>query len=69
MKIEDLLVPNRLREVRVSQNLRQWQLQILSNASLSRISQIENGAPATETEKTKLAKGLGITVAEIWPDF
>ena len=69
MNIEDFLEPNQLRELRVSRNLRQWQLHIMSCVSLPRISQIENGAPATEVEKVRLAKGLSVPIVEIWPDL
>ena len=69
MEIADFLEPNQLRELRVGKNLRQWQLHIMSNVSLPRISQIENGAPATEVEKERLAKGLSLAIVEIWPDL
>ena len=66
MNLSDYLENNRLREVRIEKNLRQWQLGLMTSMSISRISQIEQGAPARNDEKEKLARALEVELARIW---
>ena len=65
MKVDDFLEKNSLREARVGKNFRQWHLHLMSDVGLPRISQIEHRAPATDTEKEKLANALSIPVDDI----
>ncbi len=67
MELDAFLEKNRLREMRVSKNFRQWHLHLMSGVGLPRISQIENGAPASELEKEKIGRALGVDVAIVWP--
>ena len=67
MNIDHFLKPNRLRNLRLDKNLRQWHLHLMSGVPLPRISQIENFAPASQSEKKRLAKSIGIKIEQLWP--
>lgn len=57
-----------LKEARFKRQITQWVLSKISNIHQSRISLIENGDVASETERNALAKGLGLKVRDIdWP--
>ena len=58
-----------LREARFKRRITQWALSKISSVHQSRISLIENGDKASESERKAVAKGLGIKVDDIaWPD-
>lgn len=60
---------NRLRESRVVKRITQFRLRLETGVHPSKISLIENNlVEATEDEKQKLAKALGVSVAEIFED-
>jgi transcriptional regulator with XRE-family HTH domain len=60
---------NRLREFRVVRQITQFQLRLQTGIHQSKISFIENGLISPrEDEKKKLAKALGVRVAEIFPE-
>ncbi len=67
MNIEHFLKPNKLRNLRLEKNLPQWHLHLMSGVSLPRISQIENFAPASQSEKERIAKSIGMKIEHIWP--
>ena len=59
---------NRLREVRVTTRITQFQLRIQTGIHQSKISLIENGLIIPgEDEKRKLARALGMRPEEIFP--
>ena len=68
MRLEDCLEVNNLKKTRLDKNLRQWQLSLMAQITISRISQIEQGAPARKREKELLAGALGVDVQTIWPE-
>ena len=69
MRLEDCLEVNNLKKTRLDKNLRQWQLSLMAQLTISRISQIEQGAPARNREKELLAGALDLDVQTIWPEY
>lgn len=58
-----------LREARFKRRITQWSLSKITGVHQSRISLIENGYKANESEKRALAKGLGVKVEDVsWPE-
>ena len=60
---------NRLREIRVTKRITQFQLRLATGIHQSKISMIENGlVEPPDDEKKRLAKALGVRIEEIWPE-
>lgn len=58
-----------LREIRFHRKVSQWELSKLAKVHQSRISLIENGHPAKNSEKHRIAKALKIDPDDIqWPN-
>jgi transcriptional regulator with XRE-family HTH domain len=58
-----------LREARFKNRISQWELSRLAMVHQSRISLIENGHPARDEEKNRIAKALKIDPLDIqWPN-
>lgn len=59
---------NRLREIRVTKRITQFQLRLSTGIHQSRISMIENGlVHPSEDEKKRLSRALGVRTEEIFP--
>ncbi len=60
---------NRLKVIRAEKRITQFRLALLSNITQSRLSYLENSLLApTEEEKARLARALGVTVQDIFPE-
>jgi len=60
---------NRLRIVRAEKRISQFRLRLETGINSTKISFFENDlVEPTEDEKNKLAKALGVSVEEIFPD-
>ena len=61
--------PNKLREIRITPRISQWQLALTSGVKQSRISLIENRLiKPTMREKIKLAEALQHKIEDIFPE-
>jgi transcriptional regulator with XRE-family HTH domain len=56
---------NRLREIRVRQDMSQGILATLSGVSLRTIGRIESGMPASERTMERLAKALQVPIEDL----
>jgi transcriptional regulator with XRE-family HTH domain len=65
----DYLNKNRLRELRTSGGLAQWQVEAFSGVHQSRLSLLERGVPPRKSEIKKLTRMFKLDAVEIWPDL
>lgn len=65
--MDDFLVKNRIRRLRLRRDLAQWKLALATRISESRICTLEQGAPPRPNEITKLVSFFGLRSEEIWP--
>jgi len=62
-------LPNRLPVLRAERNVKQTDVAAAAGISPNRYWRIENGASeATDDERVMLAKVLGVTQSDIWPN-
>jgi transcriptional regulator with XRE-family HTH domain len=69
MAFKRAALPNQLRVLRAERKVNQSQIAEAIGVTLDRFWKIENGkAEATDDERINLAKALGVTQADIWPN-
>jgi transcriptional regulator with XRE-family HTH domain len=68
-RINELLVENRLVQLRHGEGLPQWQIALASGVKEGRLSKLENGMPPSPLDVERLTVFFGVPKSEIWPDM